>query len=98
MCSHEKSGNTGVNHALTLCLEQEGSEEDDDIWAVAGGADESVVLAGYTMGNWNATNEGALDYAIVKLDSEGNVLCPGYAIVLASYGRRLESNSSRRRS
>lgn len=74
MRSYEKSGSTWINHALTLCLEQEGSEEDDGIWAVAGGADGSVVLAGYTLGNWNATNEGDMDYAVVKLDSEGHVL------------------------
>ena len=42
--------------------------------AVAMGGDGSVVLAGYTCGNWITTQVGACDVAVAKLDLNGTLL------------------------
>lgn len=38
------------------------------------GEDNSVVMAGYTYGDWNATNAGSRDFAACKLDADGTLL------------------------
>ena len=37
--------------------------------------DGSCVLAGYTDGNWSATNAGSYDFMAIKLDANGSHLC-----------------------
>lgn len=37
-------------------------------------ADGSSVLAGYTEGNWSATNAGSYDFMAVKLDVNGSIV------------------------
>lgn len=44
----------------------------DFLTGVAIGHDDSVVLAGYTTGDWNAENAGGTDFVAVKLDADGN--------------------------
>lgn len=46
-------------------LSQGGSAGDDEFRAIAGSPDDTVVFAGYTMGDWSATNVGAQDFAAV---------------------------------
>lgn len=36
------------------------------------GIDGSVFLAGYTLGNWGDVNAGRSDFAVVKIDADGN--------------------------
>ncbi|CAM9807714.1 unnamed protein product, partial [Ascophyllum nodosum] len=53
---------------------QNGTDEEDSWMAVAMGGDGSVVLAGYTCGNWITTQVGACDVAVAKLDLNGTLL------------------------
>lgn len=50
---------------------QGGTEYDDYITCAVMGPDDSVVLAGYTRGNWSTENGGGVDFAAVKLDADG---------------------------
>lgn len=53
---------------------QDGSIERDSFLAAAGVSDGGVVAAGYSNGTWNSEDGwGQLDFAAVKLDSDGNV-------------------------
>lgn len=56
-----------------LCLvEQDGTSSTDRPDAIAAvGTDGSIVLAGWTSGDWDAANEGDGDFAAVKLDADG---------------------------
>lgn len=53
---------------------QEGSNETDLVFAAAAGSNGSFFLGGYTTGNWSALYEGSTDYAVVKLDSDMEVV------------------------
>lgn len=53
---------------------QDGTEEFDSISAAVVGHDASVILAGYSIGNWSGTALGRADFAAVKLDAGGNEL------------------------
>lgn len=48
-----------------------GTEEDDYCYGVAMAGDDSVILAGYTYGDWGAVNAGDSDFVAVKLDAAG---------------------------
>lgn len=50
---------------------QGGTELYDIFSPVVLGKDGSMVLAGYTFGDWAAGNAGEEDFAAVKLDSDG---------------------------
>ena len=43
----------------------------DVIYSVATRKDGSVLLAGYTWGDWNGTNAGGRDFAACQLDANG---------------------------
>ncbi|CAM9406721.1 unnamed protein product, partial [Ascophyllum nodosum] len=53
---------------------QDGTDEDDGCKAVAVGEEGSVILAGYTCGNWTTTQVGVCDVLVVKLDLNGTVM------------------------
>lgn len=49
----------------------------EDVQAFAGAtvrADDSVVLGGFTSGNWATNNTGGDDFCAVKLDAEGEIV------------------------
>eukprot|EP00904_Undaria_pinnatifida_P011787 jgi/Undpi1/7739/HiC_scaffold_23.g10212.m1 len=50
---------------------QNGTDDQDEIRAILLGDDGSVVLAGYTHGNWSGLNAGEADFAACKLDADG---------------------------
>lgn len=46
----------------------------DDLMRAAAAVDDGVVVAGYSDGIWNnVSSQGDLDFAAVKLDSDGTV-------------------------
>ena len=53
-------------------VRQDGSPGIDIVNDIAIGLDGSVLLAGETYGPWEGVNEGRSDFAVVKLDAEGN--------------------------
>lgn len=53
---------------------QDGTNEFDAISAAVVGNDDSVVLAGYSSGNWSGILVGRADFAAVRLDADGNEL------------------------
>lgn len=53
---------------------QDGSNDNDAMYAVAPGTDGSVVLVGHTCGTWVTTDAGLCDAAAVKLDANGTVV------------------------
>lgn len=59
---------------LIFVLEQGGTNDAEELNASVMVTDGSVVLAGWTLGNWDGTNAGSYDCAAVKLDVDGNVL------------------------
>lgn len=59
---------------LLVLYGQDGTPELDCISAAVIGEDESVVLAGYSSGNWNGTVMGGADCTAVKLDADGKEL------------------------
>ena len=52
-------------------VSQNGTDGQDEIRAILLGDDGSVVLAGYTHGNWSGLNAGEADFAACKLDADG---------------------------
>lgn len=50
---------------------QDGSDEVDEMLGVAAGLDNTMILGGYTFGNWTVTNQGGEDFSAAKLDSDG---------------------------
>lgn len=56
-----------------LCW-QDGTEAFDSISAAVIGDDASVVLAGYSSGNWSGIAPGRAEVAAVKLDANANEL------------------------
>ena len=52
-------------------VRQDGTSDDDYIYTAVATGDGSTVLAGYTEGFWNGTNNGLEDFAAVKLDADG---------------------------
>lgn len=52
--------------------DQDGTPEEDDLVEVILTPDGSIVLAGYTRGDWDGQNAGEADFAAIKLDAEGN--------------------------
>lgn len=53
------------------CGLQDGTDADDYTKNVVVGDDGSIVLSGYTEGDWNGLNAGEADFSAVKLDSNG---------------------------
>ena len=76
---------------ISSCLDspiQDGTDK-DDIWrAVAMGEDGSVILAGYTCGNWVTTQVGECDVAVVKLDLNGTLLWT-WQVTVATVGSNM---------
>lgn len=60
-----------LRHETSL---QNGTISADMFDAATMGLDGSVVLAGYTAGDWAAENQGGNDFAAVKLDADGTLL------------------------
>lgn len=58
--------------AWPLCVRQDGTIAADSVHHVAVGIDGSVFLAGATYGDWSGVNAGESDFAVVKLDADGN--------------------------
>lgn len=52
-------------------LEQDGTSSDDEFNAAIAVPDGSIILAGYTRGRWETTDEGNQDFAAVSLDADG---------------------------
>lgn len=52
------------------CIAQGGTEEHDSLKAVTVLEDGSILLAGYTAGEWTKPNLGGLDFAVVKVSTE----------------------------
>lgn len=53
---------------------QDGTRDTDNCNAVASDADGSIIVAGYTTGNWGTINEGGFDFFALALDADGEVL------------------------
>lgn len=55
---------------------QDGTSETEFMQTAVVGDDDSVVLAGHTYGNWSGlrSEEFGADFAVVKLDADGNEL------------------------
>lgn len=51
-----------------------GTSGDDYIRAAAVGDDDSIVLAGYSNGDWSGVGSGLYDFVAVKLDGDGSEL------------------------
>lgn len=56
---------------LPFHCSQDGTAEDDKVFAATMGSDGSIVLAGETNGNWDGTSNGKMDFAAIKLDADG---------------------------
>lgn len=57
--------------------EQSGTEFDEEFTGAAIGIDGSVVMSGYTFGNWSATQAGGdddMDFVAMSMDIDGNIL------------------------
>lgn len=48
--------------------------------------DESIILGGYTEGEWAGANAGGSDFAAVKLSSEGEVIWRWQVSLLGALG------------
>jgi len=57
-----------------MCISQEGTSEDDRVYGGITLNRGSVVLAGYSEGNWYGTNNGGWDFTALELDPDGTVL------------------------
>ena len=53
---------------------QDGTEEYDVLWAIAVQADGSILLAGYTEGDWDGISAGGYDFIMVALSADGEEL------------------------
>ena len=53
---------------------QSGTSENDYIHDAALGSDGNYIFGGNTNGNWNATHAGLWDWAVFKVDEQGNFL------------------------
>ena len=53
---------------------QDGTEENDKIFAAAAVDDGSVIIAGYTEGSYGAVNSGSTDFVAVKIDRDANLM------------------------
>lgn len=53
---------------------QDGTEENDKIFAVAAVDDGSVIIAGYTEGSYGAVNSGSADVVAVEIDRDANLV------------------------
>ncbi|CAM9691265.1 unnamed protein product, partial [Sphacelaria rigidula] len=53
---------------------QEGTPETEKIFGAVLLEDDSIVLAGFTRGNWTETSAGGSDFCAARLDSDGTVL------------------------
>ena len=53
---------------------QDGTAENDELKGVAVQADGSILLAGYTAGDWDGINAGASEFIMVALSVDGEEL------------------------
>ena len=77
LLTHEISHSLTISSARVLfyfLFGQDGTEAFDSISAVVVGNDDSIVLAGYSCGNWSGISVGRADFAAVRLDADGNEL------------------------
>ena len=54
-------------------LSQDGTVSTDYVMAIAMGDDGTVVLVGYTYGDWSTTNAGSSDCVAMKLNGDGTM-------------------------
>ena len=64
------------------CISQEGTSEDDKVYGGIAQNGGSVVLAGFSGGNWYGTNSGLRDFTALELDPDGTVLWRWQVILL----------------
>lgn len=57
-----------------VLIPQGGTDHDDWVEAAVMEEDGSIILAGYTRGDWYGTHLGNYDFAAVKLDTNGTLL------------------------
>lgn len=53
--------------SIRFLFSQSESTGDDELLAIAGSPNDTVVLAGYTTGDWSATNAGGQDFATARV-------------------------------
>ncbi|CAN0496185.1 unnamed protein product, partial [Laminaria digitata] len=53
---------------------QDGTVDDDSLQGAEVQADGTIVFGGHTAGDWSTANSGERDFAVVKLDSYGNMI------------------------
>ncbi|CAM9964478.1 unnamed protein product, partial [Laminaria digitata] len=53
---------------------EDGTAEEDIVKGLAMAEDGSTIIAGSTKGDWNMTNMGEHDLAVLKLDADGTLL------------------------
>lgn len=90
MSMHTRDSSLFGHHDESFAiLSQDGTAQNDTLLATAAGKDGSVVLAGYSEGDWAAPNAGFKDFVAVKLASDGTevwrwqvrratTMCEGY--------------------
>ena len=59
---------------LSFVVLQDGTEENDIIYAAAGADDGSIIIAGYTSFSYEDVNAGSGDFVAVKIDGDGNTV------------------------
>lgn len=59
-------GHVRTIRPLLVLTSQDGSAENDVVRAIVAGSNETVILAGYTEGNWAGTNVGGSDFAAFR--------------------------------
>lgn len=80
---------------MNQCLDlwQEGTDEDEAFNAAITTADGNVVVAGYTAGSWDITNDGWFDVAAAKLNVDDGDVIWRYQVRQAQHLLRLRRNS-----
>ena len=53
---------------------QNGSSGDDHLGGAVAGANGTYVFAGSTRGDWSGANAGGYDWAVFKVDDQGDIL------------------------
>ena len=62
------------HYAFTLIYSQDGTAGEDTLKGVAIQADGSILLAGYTEGDWDGESAGERDFIMVALSADGEEL------------------------
>ena len=65
---------TRIYAVHTLLFAQRGTGKSDQLISAAFSSDGTYVFGGHTYGDWNATNSGVWDWAVFKVDQQGEIL------------------------